>query len=469
MASTVTLTIADGPLQGTNHSFSTRTICWVGRQDTCTIQFPDTPEYEAISRLHCLIDIDPPQISIRDFNSTQGTYVDMALIGRRASSEQAPTGIDTNIKVVEKQLYSGSVITLGNISIKVTITGDQPNYAPPTPPQRPTAIRLVADQAIKFIKKVWEVPDSNTGSGSQAGGAQSAIGGYKILKQIGKGGYGEVFLAENDRGEKLALKIMLTDVAITPAKVRMFEREIDNAKALNHPNIVRLLDNGFDPQSNCLFYAMEYCEGNNLDAFIEKMGGILPLELAKPIIFQILNGLEYTHNAEIPFVRLADGSFGKGYGLVHRDLKPSNIMLAQSNLGQVAKIGDFGLSKAFDFAGLSGHTMIGDGFIGTPHFMCRRQVLQFQEAKPEVDVWAAAACLYQMLTNQYPRDIKSDEGWEVLLQKPAIPILDRNPALPKPLATVIDRALAEDAQNQEALHYQRVIDFKNDLTQAFAS
>jgi eukaryotic-like serine/threonine-protein kinase len=126
-------------------------------------------------------------------------------------------------------------------------------------------------------------------------------------------------------------------------------------------------------------------------------------------------------------------------------------------------------TKAFDFAGLSGHTMIGDGFIGTPHFMCRRQVLQFQDAKPEVDVWAAAACLYYMLTNQYPRDIRSGEGWEVLLQKPAIPILDRNSALPKPLATAIDRALAEDTQNQEAPHYQRVKDFKNDLTQAFDS
>jgi eukaryotic-like serine/threonine-protein kinase len=66
--------------------------------------------------------------------------------------------------------------------------------------------------------------------------------------------------------------------------------------------------------------------------------------------------------------RLADRSFGKGVELVHRDLKPKNIMIANTKLGQVAKIGDFGLSKAFDLAGLSGHTMGGDGFRGTADF-----------------------------------------------------------------------------------------------------
>lgn len=261
---------------------------------------------------------------------------------------------------------------------------------------------------------------------------------------------------------------MLAEVVATPAKVKMFEREIDNAKALNHPNVVRLVDNGFDSDNNCLYYAMEYCAGENLSLFMQKMGGILPLDLAKRIIFQILDGLEYTHNAEIPYVRLADGTFGKGKGLVHRDLKPSNIMLATSTLGQVAKVGDFGLAKAFDFAGLSGQTMSGDGFRGKPHFMCRKQVLEFQRVQPEVDIWAAA-CLYYMLTAKYPRKINSGEGWEVLLERNVIPILDRNPDIPASLATVIDRALSEDSKNKEAIQYQRVCDFKADLSVAFAA
>jgi eukaryotic-like serine/threonine-protein kinase len=142
-------------------------------------------------------------------------------------------------------------------------------------------------------------------------------------------------------------------------------------------------------------------------------------------------------------------------------------MISNTNLGQIAKIGDFGLSKAFDLAGLSGHTMSGDGFRGTPHFMCRKQVLEFQQAKPEVDIWAAAACLYYMLTSQCTRKFSKGEGWEVLLDRDVIPIRDRNSDIPAPLAIVIDRALHEGSKQSTTLHYQRVQDLKADLAIAF--
>jgi eukaryotic-like serine/threonine-protein kinase len=460
MSATITLTIIDGKLSGKSYSFDSRTICWVGRQDSCTIQFPENVDYEQVSRIHCLLDMDPPRISVRDFNSKYGTFVDTVLIGRRERGQAAPQSMNAAVKPNEQNLYSGNIIKIGNVHIQVKITGEQPDYTPPQVAQSPSKIKVVADKAIEWLKIWLEIPTSIKEVG------KGAIGGYKIIKQLGEGGYGQVFLAENALGKQIAIKVMLAEVAATPAKVKMFEREIDNAKVLNHPNVVRLTDNGFDASNNCLFYGMEYCEGDNLAVFVEKMGGILNLDLAKRLIFQILDGLEYTHTAEIPFVRLADRSFGKGVGLVHRDLKPKNIMIANTNLGQVAKIGDFGLSKAFDLAGLSGHTMNGDGFRGTAEFMCRKQVLEFQQAKPEVDVWAAAACLYYMLTGKAPRDVRKGEGWEVLLERDTIPILKRNPDLPTHLAEVIDRALHEEGQSAN-LHYQRVQDFKVELAKAF--
>jgi hypothetical protein len=466
MNSQVILTIIDGPLQGQAYTFNSRTLCWVGRQSGCHIQFPDTPAYDKISRIHCLIDIDPPKISVRDFNSKQGTYVDGKLISKRESGQAAPQGMNADIKPIEKNLYSGNIIGLGGVHIKVNIIGEQPDYTPPPIAKPPGVMRAIADRAIALIKNWLKIPDNNPDGSARVG---HAIGNYKIVSKIGQGGYGEVYLAENPQGQQIALKLMLAEVAATPAKVKMFEREIDNAKALNHPNVVRLLDHGFDPQANCLYYGMEYCGRDNLYTFMQKMGGILPLNLAQSLILQILDGLEYTHNAEIPYVRLADGSFGKGYGLVHRDLKPTNIMLANTNRGQIAKIGDFGLSKAFDFAGLSGHSLSGDGFRGSPDFMCRKQVLDFQKSQPEVDIWAAAACLYYMLTNSNPRNVKPKEGWEVLLQRNVIPIRDRNPNIPPSLANVIDRALQEDTNNKSTLYYQRVRDFKTDLNQAFKS
>ncbi len=146
-------------------------------------------------------------------------------------------------------------IELLRVHIKVTISGEQPDYSPPPIAQPPTAMRIVADKAIAFIKNWLEIPDRTPASQRE----KQAIGGYKIVKELGAGGYGQVFLGENAKGNQIAIKVMLAEVAATPAKVKMLEREIDNAKALNHPNVVRLTDNGFDPANNCLYYAMELC------------------------------------------------------------------------------------------------------------------------------------------------------------------------------------------------------------------
>jgi serine/threonine protein kinase len=115
----------------------------------------------------------------------------------------------------------------------------------------------------------------------------------------------------------------------------------------------------------------------------------------------------------------------------------------------VAKVGDYGLSKAFDLAGLSGHTCTGAGSFrasvaGTPAFMSREQVRNFKYARPDVDVWAAAATLYNMLTAAYPRDFTPDhDRWLTVLEREVVPIRKRNPTIPRPLAEVIDAALVE--------------------------
>ena len=143
-------------------------------------------------------------------------------------------------------------------------------------------------------------------------------------------------------------------------------------------------------------FTLEFCDGGSLDVLLKQRGGPLCVEEAGAIIRQALDGLEYAHTAEIPQVKQADGSVGRGRGLVHRDLKPHNIFLSGAGANQIAKIADYGLAKAFDTAGLSGQTRTGVA-AGTPHFMPRQQVINFKYAKPEVDVWAMAASLYYLL------------------------------------------------------------------------
>jgi eukaryotic-like serine/threonine-protein kinase len=83
---------------------------------------------------------------------------------------------------------------------------------------------------------------------------------------------------------------------------------------------------------------------------MESQGGRLSIDKALEIIFQVLEALDYAHHAEIPYVKLADGGVAKGRGLVHRDLKPANIFLTKSGKKTIAKVGDYGLAKAFDLA-----------------------------------------------------------------------------------------------------------------------
>lgn len=127
----------------------------------------------------------------------------------------------------------------------------------------------------------------------------------------------------------------------------------------------------------------------------------------------------------------------------------------------VVKIGDYGLAKGFDEAGLSGGTRTGD-VAGTWEFMCRKQVMGYKSAGPEVDVWALAASLYNMLTGYLPRDFPADrDPWLVVLEDDPVPILKRDAAISPRLAELIDGALVEEPR----MAFNTAADFKRALEQ----
>jgi serine/threonine protein kinase len=237
---------------------------------------------------------------------------------------------------------------------------------------------------------------------------------------------------------------MLPQVKASREAIEYFLREIENAKALRHPNVVRVLD------SNCVeenfFLALEYCEGGNLEDYVQSQGSCLSLEAALHLFWRILEGLAYAHEAEIPQVTLKDGRIEPGRGLVHRDIKPANIFLTGTGANPVAKIGDYGLAKAFEFAGLSGRTRTGMK-LGSPDFMPRQQAMNFKYAKPDVDVWASAACLYYMLTGHTPRKlVPGHDPWRQILKTDPTPIQEWAENIPEALARVIDQALADQSE-----------------------
>jgi serine/threonine-protein kinase len=237
---------------------------------------------------------------------------------------------------------------------------------------------------------------------------------------------------------------MLPKVAVNEQNRQKFLREIETVKVLRHPNVVWLGESGCS--EGVFFFTLEYCDGGSVRQLMKDRGGPLTIAEAAEIVLQALDGLEYAHSVKLQEVPQPGGRVGPGRGLVHRDVKPANLFLSGSGRTRLVKVGDYGLAKAFDAAGLSGLTRTGT-MGGTPVFMPRQQVVDFKYAKPEVDVWSAAASLYHLLTGAFPRDFPpGQDWWWVILQTDAVPIRQRNAAIPKKLADVIDLALRDDPE-----------------------
>ncbi|MBR8840748.1 MAG: protein kinase [Stigonema ocellatum SAG 48.90 = DSM 106950] len=456
MPAKVTLTITQGKSPGRQYTFDSRTTCIIGRSKDCNPQLPDDEDHRTISRYHCLLDINPPAIRVRDFGSKNGTYVNGEKIGQRQEHQTPEEG--AKLQFPEYDLQNGDEIKLSNTVFVVNITPELNSLHIPNFPLKP--VNLNQDQngqlpnLLEYIKRFLGLAER---------GEQNfiAIRGYHIIQLLGKGAFGEVYLAQhNQTGNFAALKVMLPAVAANDWAVKMFIRETENTKALRHENVVELINYGYS--ENIFFFTMEYCNGGTIDDLIEQQGGRLSIDIAVRIILQVLTGLDYAHNAEIPNVKLGSGGFGKGRGLVHRDLKPSNIFLSNVNDKLTVKIGDYGLAKAFDLAGLSGQTLTGTKG-GSPGFMCRQQLLNYKYVQPEVDVWAAAVCLYFMLTGTYPRNFTNSDPFLAVLQNDPVPIRQRDGSLPKPLAEVIDLALVEKPE----IYFKSANEFKQALLNLF--
>jgi eukaryotic-like serine/threonine-protein kinase len=188
---------------------------------------------------------------------------------------------------------------------------------------------------------------------------------------------------------------------------------------------------------------MEFCEGGSVDNLMERRGGVLKLNEAGPLMLQALEGLAFAHQQNV----------------VHRDLKPQNILLTGREGAWTAKVADLGMAKNFDKAGFSGMTATGS-YAGTYPFMPREQVTNFKYVKPVSDVWAMGATLYNMLTNQYPRNFKrGDDHVEIILHGEIVSISKRLPGLQRNVAEVIDHALANKANDR----YQNAGEFMQAL------
>lgn len=256
------------------------------------------------------------------------------------------------------------------------------------------------------------------------------IAGYQILRKLGHGGMGVVYLALRTVDQSLvALKTIIPSGASNQTKVERFLREADILHELDHPNIVKFREMG--ESNGTLYFAMDYVPGTDAAHLLKQNGGPMAIGRAVELACQLLDALDFAH----------------GKGFVHRDIKPANLMVTQINGKEHLKLADFGLARVYQASDLSGLTMMGD-MGGTLAFMAPEQITHFREAKPPADLYAAAATLYNLLTDRFVHDLPkaAEQRLLMILTDETVPIQRRRADIPEPLSAIIHRALAKDAE-----------------------
>lgn len=297
-----------------------------------------------------------------------------------------------------------------------------------------------SDQSADFMERpaVEEMAELIVAKNSPAG---KKILQYNVIKLLGEGGMGEVYLAEDTRLKRLiALKILPTSLGENKQFVRRFEREACAASALNHPNILTVHE--FGEENGMNFIASEYVKGETLRERL-KNGTPLTLSEALGITVQIAAALRAAHESDI----------------IHRDIKPENVMIRDDGL---VKVLDFGLAKLtpgknefFDSEGETAlQTTIGT-IMGTVGYMSPEQA-RGRETDARTDIWSLGIVLYEMLVGRPPfaGETSSDTLAEILMQEPGA--ID---GLPDELARILDKALIKERDER----YQTVKDMLLDL------
>jgi serine/threonine-protein kinase len=289
------------------------------------------------------------------------------------------------------------------------------------------------------IDPAQESTESETAAYSPAtqNGPPSTLGRYKVLKELGRGSMGVVYLGKDPTIQRfVAIKTMRLDEIddadkLQEVKARFF-REAESTGRLSHPNIVTIFDAG--EEDDLGYIAMEMIQGTTLKQWSRKPN-LLPLEKVISILATVAEAMDYAHQQ----------------GIVHRDIKPANIMLTTE---EVVKVMDFGIAKMATSSKTQTNIVL-----GTPTYMSPEQIAG-KKVDGRSDIFSLAVVMFELLTGRPP--FTADNVSALLFaiaHTPHLSVKAIRPDLPPIVKEVLDRALQKDP----ALRYRRASEFAMEL------
>jgi serine/threonine protein kinase len=496
----VALTVVKGPERGRAMEFREPRGFLIGRATDADLRLPQDDPY--VSRRHVYLEICPPTCRLRDIGGTNPAKVN---------------GED----FIERELRDGDVIEVGYTQLKVSIQA--PGIAEihrcggcggaielvagePVPDRCAACVEAEARRRTRPAPAAHRVACARCSADltecansdgramelqdiavylceaccdeclPRANDGDSAVGAYEILGRLGEGGMGIVSLAYHRPTARVFVLKRIKDVK-DKLLARRFAREVRFLRGLAHPNIVRYVDTGID-ESGMPYLVTEYVTDGSLQDMLAASGGWLRPEDAVSMVCQVLDGLAYIHAQSI----------------IHRDIKPQNILVRRhpapgGPAGHIAKLMDFGLAVSYARAGGTRLTKPGTG-LGTLMFMPPEQIQDAGTVREPADTYAAGVTLYYLLTGQYPYNFpapaeiqafqqQNRKLWDrpeeairalmqlrrimhpfhIILDETPIPIRQRDPSIPEPLAAVVDRSVRKEIGDR----FQAAVDFRRAL------
>jgi serine/threonine-protein kinase len=407
----VELVVTAGPHAGRTFQFTEHSTFIVGRSSQAHFSLPDKDPH--VSRLHFLVEVNPPLCRLRNMSSVNGTLVNST----KANQVDLQDGDKISIGVTELvvRLKGSSAIagdTAPTIGLPEAVAATRSHVSPPS--------AGAFGKALEVMASPHTTPEEQT----------PLIPGYQIEQVLGKGGMGIVYRAKQlSSGDTVAVKTILPHARVGEVALLKFVREADTLRRLAHPGIVKFRDSGI--AAGTVWFAMEYVAGADAQKIADATKP-MPVGRAVRWVVQMLEALSHAH----------------AKGFVHRDVKPSNLLVASGPGGsEIVKLADFGLARAYEASPLSGLTLTGSSG-GTPAFMPPEQVLDMRSVKPAADQYAAAATLYRLLSGQhiYPTATTVEELFAKILQTDPVSLSTLRPDVPPALAAAIHRALTRDAK-----------------------